>query len=115
MYNSCTHIFKYCQVVESAVLLTNREVINQFIGDLVNAMRDYQKADSIQLDYSLPHFNNWKCSLLAEKLQTGQIQSESIVINNNHAQFLGANCSTLMNFPKLIKGIEQPLLGVPMF
>ena len=41
VYNTCTHIFKYCQVVESAALLTNREVIHQFIGDLVNAMRDY--------------------------------------------------------------------------
>ena len=74
-----THI-KYCQVVESAALLTNREVTHQFIGDLVNVMSNYQKADSLQPDYSLSHYNNWKCSLLAEKLQTGQIQSECIVI-----------------------------------
>ena len=52
-----THIFLYCQVVESAALLTNRGVIHQFIADLVNAMREYQKAVSIQPDYSLAHFN----------------------------------------------------------
>jgi Tfp pilus assembly protein PilF len=32
-------------------------VVHQFIGDLVNAMRDYQRAASIQPDYSLAHFN----------------------------------------------------------
>ena len=44
-------------MVESAALLTNRGVIHQFIGDLVNAIRDYQKAVSVQPDYSLAHFN----------------------------------------------------------
>ena len=45
------------QVVESAALLTNRGVIHQFIGDLVNAMKDYQRAVSVQPDFSLAHFN----------------------------------------------------------
>ena len=44
-------------MVQSAALLTNRGVIHQFMGDLVNAMRDYQKAVSVQSDYSLAHFN----------------------------------------------------------
>ena len=38
---------KILQIVESAALLTNRGVIHQFIGDLVNAMRDYKKAVSV--------------------------------------------------------------------
>ena len=74
-----THI-KYCQVVESAALLTNREVTHQFIRDLVNVVSNYWNADSIQPDHSLSHFNNRKCSVLAEKLQTGQIQSEYNIV-----------------------------------
>lgn len=38
-------------------MLTNRGVIHQFMGDIVNAMRDYQRAVALEPDYSLAHFN----------------------------------------------------------
>ena len=44
-------------MVQSAALLTNRGVIHQFLGDIVNAMRDYQKAVALEPTYSLAHFN----------------------------------------------------------
>ncbi|XP_043930180.1 tetratricopeptide repeat protein 6 [Protopterus annectens] len=41
----------------SAKLLTNRGVIHQFMGDLHNAMKDYQAAIRIDPSYSLAYFN----------------------------------------------------------
>jgi tetratricopeptide (TPR) repeat protein len=41
----------------SAELLTNRGVINQFMGDRVNAMKDYQRAIQLDPKYSLAYFN----------------------------------------------------------
>ncbi|XP_072423984.1 uncharacterized protein ttc6 [Chiloscyllium punctatum] len=45
------------KICKSAKLFTNRGVINQFTGDLTNAMRDYQKAVSLDPTYSLAYFN----------------------------------------------------------
>lgn len=45
------------QVKKSALLLTNRGVIHQFMGDVVSAMNDYQEAMRIEPGYSLAHFN----------------------------------------------------------
>ncbi|XP_038636843.1 uncharacterized protein ttc6 [Scyliorhinus canicula] len=45
------------QISMSAKLLTNRGVISQFTGDLPNAMRDYQKAITLDHTYSLAYFN----------------------------------------------------------
>ena len=55
--NTVTNLVIGTQVEQSAALLTNRGVVHQFMGDLVNAMRDYQRAVSLQSDYSLAHFN----------------------------------------------------------
>ena len=41
----------------TAELLTNRGVINQFMNDRVNAMRDYQRAIKLDPKYSLAYFN----------------------------------------------------------
>lgn len=38
-------------------LLTNRGVISQYMGDKSTAMQDYQKAISVNPDYSLAYFN----------------------------------------------------------
>lgn len=45
------------KVSPTAELLTNRGVINQFMKDPVNAMRDYQQALKIDNTYSLAYFN----------------------------------------------------------
>ncbi|XP_048456382.1 uncharacterized protein ttc6 [Rhincodon typus] len=45
------------KICKSAKLFTNRGVISQFTGDLPNAMRDYQKAISLDPTYSLAYFN----------------------------------------------------------
>ncbi|XP_064400384.1 uncharacterized protein LOC135346636 isoform X3 [Halichondria panicea] len=45
------------QVHKNALLLVNRGVIHQFMGDVVNAMNDYQEAVIIEPSYSLAHFN----------------------------------------------------------
>ncbi|XP_067099361.1 uncharacterized protein ttc6 [Osmerus mordax] len=45
------------KVSELRELLTNRGVINQYMGDVVGAMRDYQKAISVNPAYALAHFN----------------------------------------------------------
>ncbi|XP_059505178.1 uncharacterized protein ttc6 isoform X2 [Stegostoma tigrinum] len=45
------------KICKSAKLFTNRGVISQFMGDLPNAMRDYQKAISLDPTYSLAYFN----------------------------------------------------------
>ncbi len=42
---------------KNALLLVNRGVIHQFMGDVVNAMNDYQEAVIIEPSYSLAHFN----------------------------------------------------------
>ncbi|XP_071127902.1 uncharacterized protein [Mytilus edulis] len=44
-------------VSPTAELLTNRGVINQFMQDPVNAMRDYQQALKLDKSYSLAYFN----------------------------------------------------------
>ncbi|KAK2188117.1 hypothetical protein NP493_141g04003 [Ridgeia piscesae] len=44
-------------VQATAELYTNRGVINQFMGDLVNAMKDYQLAIKSDTTYSLAYFN----------------------------------------------------------
>ncbi|CAL1530862.1 unnamed protein product [Lymnaea stagnalis] len=41
----------------TAELLTNRGVINQFMGDSVLAMQDYQKAIKLDQNFSLAYFN----------------------------------------------------------
>nr|KAG5709228.1 hypothetical protein BaRGS_017980 [Batillaria attramentaria] len=41
----------------TAELLTNRGVINQFMNDRVNAMRDYRQAIELDPKYSLAYFN----------------------------------------------------------
>ncbi|XP_025057227.1 tetratricopeptide repeat protein 6 [Alligator sinensis] len=45
------------KLTTTAQLLTNRGVINQFMGDLTCAMKDYQQAISINPDYALAYFN----------------------------------------------------------
>ncbi|XP_041070110.1 uncharacterized protein ttc6 [Carcharodon carcharias] len=45
------------KISQSAKLFTNRGVISQFTGDLPNAMRDYQKAITLDPTYSLAYFN----------------------------------------------------------
>lgn len=45
------------KVSPSAELYTNRGVINQFMNDGVNAMRDYQSAIKMDSTYSLAYFN----------------------------------------------------------
>lgn len=45
------------QVSPSAVLYTNRGVIHQFMGDVVSAMDDYQRATKLDPHYPLAHFN----------------------------------------------------------
>uniref|UniRef100_A0A7M4E7A4 Tetratricopeptide repeat domain 6 n=1 Tax=Crocodylus porosus TaxID=8502 RepID=A0A7M4E7A4_CROPO len=45
------------KLTTTAQLLTNRGVINQFMGDLTCAMKDYQQAISINPDYVLAYFN----------------------------------------------------------
>ena len=42
---------------KSALLLTNRGVIHQFMGDVVSAMTDYSEAVKVDPVYSLAHFN----------------------------------------------------------
>ncbi|KAK7097844.1 uncharacterized protein [Littorina saxatilis] len=44
-------------IAPTAELLTNRGVINQFMNDRVNAMRDYQQAIVLDPRYSLAYFN----------------------------------------------------------
>ncbi|NXG30819.1 TTC6 protein, partial [Dromaius novaehollandiae] len=45
------------KLTTTALLLTNRGVINQFMGYLSCAMRDYQHAISVDPDYALAYFN----------------------------------------------------------
>ncbi|XP_051871501.1 uncharacterized protein ttc6 [Pristis pectinata] len=45
------------KICKSAKLLTNRGVISQFMGDLPNAMSDYQRAIALNPSYSLAYFN----------------------------------------------------------
>ncbi|XP_069772876.1 uncharacterized protein ttc6 isoform X2 [Narcine bancroftii] len=45
------------KIHKSAKLLTNRGVISQFMGDLTNAMRDYQRATVLDPSYALAYFN----------------------------------------------------------
>ncbi|XP_056011741.1 uncharacterized protein LOC125682590 isoform X3 [Ostrea edulis] len=45
------------KVAPTAELLTNRGVINQFMKDRVNAMKDYQNAIRMDPTYSLAYFN----------------------------------------------------------
>ncbi|XP_078089235.1 uncharacterized protein ttc6 [Mustelus asterias] len=45
------------KISASAKLFTNRGVISQFTGDRPNAMRDYQKAITLDPTYSLAYFN----------------------------------------------------------
>uniref|UniRef100_A0A8D0G737 Tetratricopeptide repeat domain 6 n=1 Tax=Sphenodon punctatus TaxID=8508 RepID=A0A8D0G737_SPHPU len=45
------------KITTTAELLTNRGVINQFMGYLSCAMKDYQQAISINPDYALAYFN----------------------------------------------------------
>ncbi|XP_028413242.1 uncharacterized protein LOC114536089 isoform X2 [Dendronephthya gigantea] len=49
--NDCLKISK------TAELLTNRGVVQQFMGDTVNAMRDYQAAIRLEPCYSLAYYN----------------------------------------------------------
>ncbi|XP_076446152.1 uncharacterized protein LOC143283739 isoform X2 [Babylonia areolata] len=44
-------------IAPTAELLTNRGVINQFMNDRVNAMRDYQRAIDMDPKYALAYFN----------------------------------------------------------
>ena len=53
-------------------------VIHQFIGDLINAMKDYQKAVSIQPDYSLAHFNIG--NVLFQKEHFRQVTGHMIIL-----------------------------------
>jgi len=50
-------INKALKIEASAEFLTNRGVINQFMGDIVNAMRDYQAAIKKDPSYSLAYYN----------------------------------------------------------
>nr|XP_009669207.1 PREDICTED: tetratricopeptide repeat protein 6 [Struthio camelus australis] len=45
------------KLTTTAPLLTNRGVVNQFMGHLSCAMRDYQQAISVDSDYALAYFN----------------------------------------------------------
>lgn len=45
------------QITTNAELLTNRGVINQFMGYLNCAMRDYQQAIAKDPNYALAYFN----------------------------------------------------------
>ncbi|KAK6173455.1 hypothetical protein SNE40_016901 [Patella caerulea] len=45
------------KVAPTAELLTNRGVINQFMNDSTNAMKDYQQAVKLDGTYSLAYFN----------------------------------------------------------
>ncbi|KAL5011387.1 hypothetical protein ScPMuIL_009938 [Solemya velum] len=45
------------KVASTAELLTNRGVVNQFMLDRVNAMKDYQAAIKLDPSYSLAYFN----------------------------------------------------------
>ncbi len=45
------------QIRKSATLLTNRGVVNQFMGDIVSAMNDYKYALKLDSTHVLAHFN----------------------------------------------------------
>lgn len=45
------------QVRKTAMLYTNRGVVNQFMGDIVSAMNDYQAAIRLDRTHVLAHFN----------------------------------------------------------
>ena len=72
------HIITHLQLVQSAALLTNRGVIHQFMGDVVNAMRDYQQAVAMEPDYFLAHFNIG--NVLFQQRHFKQVKINSVVI-----------------------------------
>lgn len=45
------------QIISNAELLTNRGVINQFMGYLNCAMKDYQQAITVDPNYALAYYN----------------------------------------------------------
>ncbi|XP_078263288.1 uncharacterized protein ttc6 isoform X2 [Rhinoraja longicauda] len=57
------------EIAKSAKLFTNRGVINQFMGDLPDAMRDYQRAIVLDPNYSLAYFNKANLYLYNSQFQ----------------------------------------------
>lgn len=55
-FNLKPYLFAF-QIITNAELLTNRGVINQFMGYLNCAMRDYQQAITKDPNYALAYFN----------------------------------------------------------
>ncbi|ESP04783.1 hypothetical protein LOTGIDRAFT_156007 [Lottia gigantea] len=57
MFGASQDITASIKVQPTAELLTNRGVIQQFMNDSINAMRDYQAAIKLDKTYSLAYFN----------------------------------------------------------
>ena len=55
--NAMQDLSRAIQQSPSSETLTNRGVVHCFLGDIPNAMRDYQRALTFDPNYSLAHFN----------------------------------------------------------
>ncbi|XP_055496523.1 uncharacterized protein ttc6 isoform X4 [Leucoraja erinacea] len=61
-------------IAKSAKLFTNRGVINQFMGDLPDAMRDYTRAIALDPTYSLAYLNKANLYLCNSQFQQAHDQ-----------------------------------------
>lgn len=66
------------QLTTTAPLLTNRGVINQLMGYLPCAMKDYQQAISVDPDYALAYFN--AANIYFHNRQFSQVSLQSVFI-----------------------------------
>ncbi|XP_048339434.1 tetratricopeptide repeat protein 6-like [Sphaerodactylus townsendi] len=105
------------KVTASAELLTNRGVINHFMGYLSCAMKDYQRAVMVDPDYALAYFNAANLYLLKRQFsQARDYYSKALILDaTNESAFLNrAIANTLLkNFEEAKADFEEAVCLSP--
>uniref|UniRef100_A0A8D2L8S0 Tetratricopeptide repeat domain 6 n=1 Tax=Varanus komodoensis TaxID=61221 RepID=A0A8D2L8S0_VARKO len=105
------------KITTNAELLTNRGVINQFMGFLNCAMKDYQQAITIDPNYALAYFNAANIYLLNRQFsQANKYYSQALRLDpKNESAFLNrAITNTLLkNFEDAKEDFEKAVCLSP--
>ncbi|XP_054827481.1 uncharacterized protein LOC129324317 [Eublepharis macularius] len=105
------------KVTTSAELLTNRGVINQFMGYLSCAMKDYQQAITVDPNYALAYFNAANIYFLNKQFsQANDYYSKALTLDaKNESAFLNrAITNTLLkNFEEAKADFEKAICLSP--
>ncbi|XP_014340070.1 uncharacterized protein TTC6 [Latimeria chalumnae] len=97
----------------SAQLLTNRGVIQQLMGGMHNAMKDYQAAISLNQNFALAYFNAANLYFYDKRFkQANKYYSKAIHLDPNNESAVmnrGITCALLRNGHGALKDFEQAI------